>query len=182
MKHFYQNISGFSSFKEQGCLLHLVLHNLPEIQKLKIAEVGVYQGRGTAIWVVELLNKNLDFEYTAIDHFMGSSEHDPEFGYYEATKNNLKPIDRFVKIMNQTSFEAAQNFDEESLDLIYIDASHDYDSVLNDLKSWFPKLKKGGIICGDDYIDGWPGVVSAVDEFFDSKINKFGIQQWWTIK
>jgi predicted O-methyltransferase YrrM len=182
MKHFYENIEGFSSFKEQGCFLHLLLHNLPVTKKLNVVEVGVYQGKGTAIWVVELINKNIDFNYTAIDHFKGSEEHNPEFDYYGTTKNNLRPIESFIEIMKSTSSDASRKFDDESLDLIYIDASHDYHSVLKDLQDWYPKLKTGGIICGDDYIDGWPGVVSAVNEFFSNKINKFGKQQWWVMK
>ena len=36
--------------------------------------------------------------------------------------------------------------------------------MAKDLAAWFRKVKKGGIICGDDI--GWPGVKKAVDEFF----------------
>ena len=62
---------------------------------------------------------------------------------------------------------------------MYIDASHEYEYVIEDIKHWLPKVKKGGIICGDDYISGWPGVIQAVNEVFDDKVNVVGGQQWW---
>jgi hypothetical protein len=62
---------------------------------------------------------------------------------------------------------------------VYIDASHDYESVKEDIIAWLPKVKKGGIICGDDYTPGWPGVMRAVNEVFNNQVNKIGHQQWW---
>ena len=44
-------------------------------------------------------------------------------------------------------------FEDESLDFIYIDANHAYDFVVEDINLWFPKLKKGGIFSGHDYLD-----------------------------
>ena len=52
-------------------------------------------------------------------------------------------------------------------DLIYIDASHDYEDVRVDLEAYWPLLNEGGVIFGDDYNEHqWPGVVEAVNEFF----------------
>ena len=63
---------------------------------------------------------------------------------------------------------------------MYIDASHDYQSVKNDIESWITKVKPGGIICGDDYINGWPDVIRAVNEVFSkNKISIIGNQQWY---
>ena len=47
--------------------------------------------------------------------------------------------------------------------LIYIDASHEYEDVVLDLKYYYPLLEEGGIIFGDDY--PWPDVNKAVNEF-----------------
>jgi len=36
-------------------------------------------------------------------------------------------------------------------DLVYVDASHDEESVLADIRAWHAKLAPGGILCGDDW-------------------------------
>jgi hypothetical protein len=37
--------------------------------------------------------------------------------------------------------------------------------VAGDLKRWWPLLRPCGVLLGDDYIAGWPGVIKAADEF-----------------
>lgn len=48
---------------------------------------------------------------------------------------------------------------------MYIDGAHEYEAVLADLATYYKLLEPGGIMWGDDYDRGWPGVVRAVDEF-----------------
>jgi cephalosporin hydroxylase len=40
---------------------------------------------------------------------------------------------------------------EDELDFVYLDASHDYNYVIQEMKIVYPKLKKGGILAGHDY-------------------------------
>lgn len=182
MEHFYENIDGYSTLKEQGELLETILKNIDTSNSIRIAEIGVYKGRGTAIWNVILLNKSIQYEYFAIDHFLGSSEHDKSFDYYSTTIENLKPISDKIKIIRNDSNSESKKYPDEFFDIVYIDASHEYEFVKQDILNWLPKVKKGGIICGDDYIWGWPGVVQAVNEIFGDKINVVGKQQWWLKK
>lgn len=91
--------------------------------------------------------------------------------YYEETKKRLARFGPRSEIWRLTSLEAAARIPDQSLDFAYIDARHDYDSVLQDLEAWFPKVRPGGILAGHDYADGVFaqgdfGVKSAVDEFF----------------
>lgn len=58
--------------------------------------------------------------------------------------------------------EAAKLFKDESLNFVYIDGDHAYESVREDIEAWYPKISPNGIIAGDDY--GWPGVKQAVKE------------------
>lgn len=57
---------------------------------------------------------------------------------------------------------AAQQFAEGSVDVVYIDALHDVDSVLADIQAWRPKLRAHSILAGHDYGPSWPGVGRAV--------------------
>lgn len=73
-----------------------------------------------------------------------------------------------VQIHRMLSHEAAPLFADSHFDWAYLDASHYYDDVKVDLQMWFPKVKAGGYITGDDYDRQgfWDhGVTRAVDEF-----------------
>ena len=73
-----------------------------------------------------------------------------------------------------TSEEASKHFENESLDFVFIDGLHDYESVKNDISYWYPKVKVGGIISGHDYCAGW-GVMPAVDEWCTSNNYKIEV-------
>lgn len=64
--------------------------------------------------------------------------------------------------------------EDTSADVIYIDANHSYESVSNDIKYYWPKLKTNGFLCGHDYCNKWSGVMRAVDEF--ASCTKFSIK------
>jgi hypothetical protein len=66
------------------------------------------------------------------------------------------------------SVEASKLYENESLDFVFIDGAHDYQSVKEDIEHWFPKVKRGGYIAGDDY--NWETVKLAVIEFFGNDI------------
>jgi len=54
---------------------------------------------------------------------------------------------------------------QASAEIIHLDGSHEYEDVLHDLRQWWPLVRPGGVLFGDDYKPFWPGVVRAVDEF-----------------
>ena len=93
---------------------------------------------------------------------------------YERTRERLSVHGSRSTIWRLTSVEAAEKVDDGSFDFVYIDARHDYDSVLEDLEAWCSKVRPGGIMAGHDYVDGdLPEgefyVKSAVDEFFGAR-------------
>jgi len=182
MEHFYNTIEGWGQLYEQGELFNTLTENVND--KLIIAEIGVYQGRSTALICVELINKGIDFEYHAIDHFNGSLEHKKNVDYESITRNNLTPLKDHITIHRNDSISQSQLFNDEYFDIVYIDASHDYESVKKDIHAWLPKVKKGGYICGDDYCTSWIGVYDAVNEIFgEDNVKSLGSQkQWWIQK
>ena len=73
-----------------------------------------------------------------------------------------------VVIHRNFSYYIFDDFEDEYFDWIYIDSNHLYDYVKMDLALYYNKVKKGGFISGDDYVEGgwWNGgVKKAVDEF-----------------
>ena len=85
---------------------------------------------------------------------------------YESTQRLLKPFGERRNIIKGYSPEVCKDFQDNSVDFVYIDGLHDYDSVKADIEGWYPKVKTNGIISGHDYSErDWIGVVNAVKEF-----------------
>lgn len=68
-------------------------------------------------------------------------------------------------------------------DLVFIDALHDYDSVYEDIRLWWPHVKVGGILAGHDFNHQWPGVERAVADSFNlAHIGVASDSVWFIIK
>ena len=75
-------------------------------------------------------------------------------------------LDR-VSLLKEDSIEAASRFEDGSVDFLYVDTEHTYTRVNRELDAWADKVKKGGLIAGDDFgrdDDGDGGVGRAVTE------------------
>lgn len=68
-----------------------------------------------------------------------------------------------IVVYKNYSYDAVKHFPDYSLDFLYLDASHLYADVKQDLNDWLPKLKRTGYLCGHDYTDD--EVKQAVDQF-----------------
>jgi len=87
-----------------------------------------------------------------------------------------EPISRLLKFCNENgvrlvedySQNCADEIENESIDMLFIDDEHIYDQVISDLHNYWPKIKVGGVVCGHDYEERFPGVSKAVYEFFGS--------------
>jgi Methyltransferase domain len=167
MDHFYQNVYGWFTY------IDLYKHAIDRFPSgSHFVEIGIWEGRSAAFMGVEILNSGKKIRYDAIDHFEGSKEHkeDPMWvprlsSLYDVCVANLQPISHVVNIIKSDSIVASQNYQDQSLDFVFIDGGHSYESIKADITAWLPKVKKGGILAGHDYPD-WAGVVKAVHEFF----------------
>lgn len=54
-------------------------------------------------------------------------------------------------IIKGASPEVASEFPDNFFDFVYLDARHDYTSVLTDMAAFWPKLRRDGILAGHDY-------------------------------
>lgn len=131
-------------------------------------EVGCKEGRTTGYLLANLP----DLRVTAIDPWApvaNSAENyaDWDFAQIEAEfwKNVGEHKER-CNMLRTVSTEAAERFRDGTQDIVFIDAGHDYESCLADIRAWFPKVRAGGILCGHDYQHKFPGVHRAVAEVF----------------
>lgn len=64
----------------------------------------------------------------------------------------LKGVEDRAIMIRALSHQAVDLFEDNSLDFIYIDGDHSYEGAKKDIQLWFPKVKKGGLIAGHDYL------------------------------
>jgi hypothetical protein len=84
-----------------------------------------------------------------------------------------------IDILEKCSSDAVLDFESDYFNWIYLDANHTYSFVIEDLKNWWDKLKSGGYICGNAYVDNSIarnvldfGVIPAVDDFLEEKFDE----------
>lgn len=83
---------------------------------------------------------------------------------YEMTLALLRPYGLRSIILKMMALEAVLLFADESLDFVYIDTSHRYESTRDEIAAWWPCIRPGGLLMGHDW-DFCPGVNRAVTEF-----------------
>lgn len=125
-------------------------------------EVGSWKGQSIIHLAQRLQDQEKTVRLYAVDTFKGDGD-TGKIDVYQNFVSNVRAADcNGVIAMNRDSVHAAEDFIDQHLAGVFIDAAHDYDSVLADLKAWEPKVKPGGIIAGHD-IDA-EGVQRALAE------------------
>ena len=81
--------------------------------------------------------------------------------WYNTLREDFKGNTR-ANLIKESTFTAHKHFDNLSIDVVFIDADHKYESVKKDIINWLPKVKPGGYICGHDINQHW--VQQAVTE------------------
>jgi glycosyltransferase involved in cell wall biosynthesis len=142
-----------------------------------IVEVGSWKGKSTAYLGVEVINSGKDIRVYAVDTWLGSPNEDVHQNdpavvsgtLFNMFVDNMAPINSQKKVvwpLRADSIEAAKEFEDGSVDCIFIDASHDYENVKKDITAWLPKVKPGGILAGHDW--SWHGVSKAASELLSN--------------
>lgn len=141
------------------------------------------------IGLIEMVNHILDNSCNT-QHWIEIGSHYGEsatifLGFYQIAKLECVDISqqsisflqdklsRYIKsnrcLLHHSSSESyASTLSDKSVNVIYIDANHTYESVYQDLRLYYPKIMLGGYLCGHDYSAAWPGTMKAVNEFAES--------------
>ena len=164
MRHYYDEIPGWFTFPK------LYSEMVARFDNANFLEIGSWKGRSAIYIAVEIINLNKNIKLYCIDTWEGSREHNLDESVvnktlYEEFLQNTLPVKNVINGIKASSIKISKVFCEEFFDFIFIDASHDYEDVKNDLVAWYPKVKKGGVFAGHDYQPYWDEVQMAVDEF-----------------
>jgi hypothetical protein len=143
-------------------------------------EVGVFQGKGIIGGALEAMYCKKDIKFYAVDTWDGSDEQEHKTfiekvggadNFYQQFIQNIERygVDHLICPIRKKSVDAAKDFADNSLDIVYLDASHDFHSVKNDINAWFPKVKQGGILAGHDiaFFDVKQAVLETLAEYHD---------------
>lgn len=139
----------------------------------KGVEVGVFMGAFT-----EVLGKS-GLEVYGVDPWLAYEDYpyysEPQKqsrcdSQYEAAKKLLEPY-KNVTLIRKTSMDAAADFENDSIDFVYIDGNHSFRYVAEDICEWVKKVRPGGVVCGHDYMYARPAnfhVRYVVDAYVES--------------
>ena len=169
MNHKYFTIPGWFNMHEAYDLL---LHHCKDGDE--ILEIGPFMGRSTSYLATNIINSGKKVHVYALDTFTGSSEHVnlniSLKGYYDIfLKNCQEYIDKGILTPIQSRSDDVNTlarFDDKHFQGIIIDGAHEYEAVMDDILNWWPKLKDGGSMVGDDM--SLPSVQQAVKDTLNS--------------
>ena len=177
------------------------LHNVvkPHLNPVNIAvEIGVWRGDYSRSIVQTLQPK----EFYGVDPYRlypgMVSAPGPEYRDQASLDSLHSQVEeKFDKwgavLLRGTSEVASLMFDDNTVDFVYIDGDHTYDGVVSDINHWWPKVRAGGILSGDDHTTGTTGkgydfgVIEAVADFTQQHNLKLTVTtganpSWWVIK
>lgn len=138
------------------------MHGSADLSKL-FAELGfnkgVEVGTDQGLFAEVLCQDNPNLELHCVDPWI-TDAYEPEASgvvgdqnyfndRYNETVERLKPYN--CNLIRKTSMEALEDFEDNSLDFVYIDANHDFLNFIKDLHYWMKKVRPGGIISGHDF-------------------------------
>lgn len=157
-------------------------------------KTGLEMGVAEGIFANLMLDKIPGLKLYCVDawkHYPGYNEYKNIGEVYEEAKERLSGQN--CEIVRKFSMDAAADFEDSSLDFVFIDGGHDFRNVASDVYEWSKKVRPGGIIFGHDYkfhqefIQKTPGhyarlrhaieVKPAVDAYILAK----GIRPWFVM-
>nr|WP_289847883.1 class I SAM-dependent methyltransferase [Aliiglaciecola lipolytica] len=119
-------------------------------------ELGIAEG----VFSAEMMKSKKFMRYFGIDRY---SDHHDVKEYLAVLKKIMIPHQNFT-LIRSTFDEGVDLFPDEYFDFIYVDGyAHTGENAGKTIEKWYPKLKVGGIMAGDDYHDDWPLVKLVVN-------------------
>jgi len=147
---------------------------------LIMVEIGCYAGESTSIFAsakhIKMVHA-VDPWKNGYDKNDGASHKRPMEAVetiFDERMNSL--CQGKYKKYKMTGDEAVSLFEDESLDMVYLDGNHQYEAVKNDIQKWLPKIKKTGCITGHDWARG--SVQMAVTEELGNPHRTFCDGSW----
>ena len=140
-----------------------------------VVEIGSWKGRST----FALCSSGCAHVY-AVDHFLGSSEHQVKFDFaggwtpFAEFRDNILACFKNVTLKRMSSAEAAKDFAEGSVDMVVLDGAREFESVMEDLAMWAPKARQS-VAC---HTAGQESVKRAFELYFGRQPDQVMGDMW----
>ena len=178
-----------------------ILRRIESVSHPVVVELGVATGNLSSY----LLTRRQDLTLIMVDSWAGedcqpeeykatndSNAHHPQSEQDRRAKLVKDKMDQYgarAVVMRGTTVDVLDFIDDETIDLVFIDADHSVSGCLNDIENYIHKVKFGGWIGGHDYENNDSrfefGVTKAVDEWSGQNDHdvEFGANfTWWHLK
>lgn len=128
---------------------------IPSFLKSEGCEVGVEIGVQRASYTKRFADVGLkiygvDPWLSYPDYFVNDGYQDKQNILYQIALDNMAKYPNCT-LIRKTSMDALEDFEEESIDFVYIDGHHGFKYVTEDIFEWSKKVKRDGFIMGHDY-------------------------------
>mgnify|MGYP006921341433 CR=1 FL=1 len=128
-------------------------------------ELGVRRGEFSAF----LLQENPELHMYCVDLWgddPSMDEKHPHENNYKTYRKNIEPYQNRAFEYRMLLDDAAKLFAPSSFDFVFIDATHTYNALKNDIEKWLPLVRPGGLLCGHDFHPHFDngGIIRAVNE------------------
>lgn len=158
-------------------------HLFKELDFKRGAEIGVLGG----VYSEVILKANPGIEFYGVDPWNLYGDYKDYRSQGELNAHRDSAFKRFAqfpnaKIIEKYSLEAAKDFEDKSLDFVYIDANHSLMNAVEDMVTWTQKVRPGGIVAGHDYFKSKWGstkvhIIQALNAFTDA----YRISPWFVM-
>lgn len=175
----------------RGMIAYLESQRRDKDYLLEGVEIGICEGRNS-LQILERLPMGMLY---LVDPFMPWMDVDTyrDADFQMRVKSDcmrrLKGWDEYYMFIERTSVDAYPVIVEAQhgllLDFVYIDGDHSFEHALEDIKLYYPFVRKGGVVGGHDW--HIPEVAYAVCRFcmlsgIDMNSVHAGIEDWFIVK
>ena len=148
------------------------------------AEIGVEEG----VYSARLCRKIPGLKLYSIDAWLVHGDYQDHVDqdrldrFYKNTQERLAPYD--CEIIRKFSMDAVDDFEDGSLDFVYIDGNHRFIGIARDIDGWEKKVRVGGIVAGHDYrrIEPTSDNGYHVRPVVDAYTLSYGIRPWFVLQ
>jgi predicted O-methyltransferase YrrM len=181
-------------YSNEQCSNLVELVNCVKTLPGNVIEIGCWEGKST----IAIANACYPDNLICNDTWLGNETESKLTGIKHITEVILETRDVYNIFINNMNKNTKQNYSvikedciqwlktyNETIKFIHIDASHEYESVAETIKLVLPNIVRGGIICGDDFLNSHigrtdlnGGVEKAVRELLPGFYNKENLWFW----